>query len=46
MRGKYVEGCKTCESIRDNDRGFGPPHVASDRCESGKRPHCSCDRCF
>lgn len=23
-----------------------PSHDASDRCESGKRPHCTCDRCF
>lgn len=23
-----------------------PRHKASDRCESGKRPHCSCDACF
>lgn len=24
----------------------GPSHRASDRCESGKRPHCTCDTCF
>lgn len=24
----------------------GPPHKASDRCESGKYPHCSCGVCF
>jgi hypothetical protein len=23
-----------------------PNHKPSDRCESGKRPHCSCDTCF
>jgi hypothetical protein len=25
---------------------FHPPHDASERCESGKHPHCSCDTCF
>lgn len=23
-----------------------PGHVASKGCESGKRPHCTCDACF
>lgn len=23
-----------------------PPHTPSARCESGKRPHCTCDICF
>jgi hypothetical protein len=23
-----------------------PRHFASDRCESNKRSHCSCDRCY
>lgn len=23
-----------------------PYHDASDRCESGKHPHCTCDTCF
>lgn len=23
-----------------------PKHEASPRCESGKRPHCTCDICF
>ena len=25
---------------------FAPSHKASPACESGKRPHCTCDRCF
>jgi len=38
-------GCSTC--ARD-PRGMQmmPPHQASDRCESGKHNHCSCDTCF
>jgi len=35
--------CQQCISIGD---GFGPRHEASRRCESGKRPHCTCDTCF
>lgn len=37
-----VKGCTTCEQYGLH----GPSHDASDRCESGKRPHCSCDTCF
>lgn len=25
---------------------FAPSHKASDGCQSGKRHHCTCDRCF
>lgn len=25
---------------------FAPNHKPSDRCESGKHPHCTCDTCF
>lgn len=36
--------CASC----DLNRGVAmvPPHDASPRCESGKRPHCTCDTCF
>lgn len=37
-------GCKTCDEAGPND--FMPPHDASAHCESGKRPHCTCDTCF
>lgn len=36
--------CCTCARKRPGD--LCPPHDASARCESGKRPHCSCDICF
>lgn len=42
----YALGCAYCESERDKEETFFPSHWASDRCESGKRPHCSCDVCF
>lgn len=37
--------CVTCSQYTPGD-GMLPPHDASDRCESGKRNHCTCDTCF
>ena len=37
------EGCTYCEETAGK---FAPRHKASERCESGKRNHCSCDICF
>ena len=28
------------------ERPFGPRREPSERCESGKRPYCTCDTCF
>lgn len=36
--------CAYCD--RDGDDPMMPRHTASERCESGKRPHCTCDTCF
>lgn len=36
--------CRTCDEHKPGD--ITPPHDASARCESGKRPHCTCDMCF
>jgi len=38
------EGCPTCAELARGS--FGPSHDPSARCESGKRPHCTCDICF
>lgn len=38
------EGCETCAELARGS--FGPSHDPSPRCESGKRPHCTCDICF
>lgn len=38
--------CSYCDSERAANNNFHPAHDASDRCESGKRDHCSCDTCF
>lgn len=38
--------CAYCDREREADNEFHPPHDASDRCRSNKRPHCSCDICF
>lgn len=41
--GTRVPGCKTCD---DPTYTQGPDHTPSRNCESGKRPHCTCDTCF
>lgn len=38
------EGCETCAELARGS--WGPSHDPSPRCESGKRPHCTCDTCF
>lgn len=48
--------CPTCQAIfyphyrekwLPGDLGpFAPPHKPSERCRSGKHPHCTCDTCF
>src|SRR5689334_12274676 len=46
-RHKLAPGqCAYCDRERDAGVNFHPSHDASDRCESGKHPHCSCDTCF
>lgn len=46
-RHKLVPGqCAYCDREREADSTFHPSHDASDRCESGKRAHCTCDTCF
>ncbi len=37
--------CVECADIKKQG-GFGPPHKPSTYCESGKKPHCTCDACF
>lgn len=47
--GWMVPGCLGCGSkyaAEDPLKVFGPPHKASTNCESGARPHCTCDVCF
>jgi hypothetical protein len=36
--------CAYCDEHGDDP--MMPRHMASSRCESGKRPHCTCDTCF
>lgn len=46
-RHKLPEGeCKYCDAERAAGTSFHPSHDAMDHCESGKHPHCTCDRCF
>jgi hypothetical protein len=36
--------CKYCDEY--GDEPMMPSHEASQYCESGKHPHCTCDVCF
>lgn len=36
--------CAYCDKWRHDP--MMPSHSASERCESGKRNHCTCDTCF
>lgn len=46
-RRQLPEGeCAYCDRERTAGNNFFPSHDASDRCESGKHPHCTCDTCF
>jgi hypothetical protein len=38
--------CAICKRAVEERGGFAPYHDASERCESGKRAHCSCSTCF
>lgn len=49
--GRLAPACKGCvehyTALRETGRwAFSPPHRASAGCESGRHPHCTCDRCF
>lgn len=37
-----VDDCPTCADATE----MTPPHDASPRCESGSRPHFTCDTCY
>lgn len=45
-QGCIVRGCKGCEVLFENPDTMAPRHKPSERCKSGKRPHCTCDTCF
>lgn len=49
-QGAISPGCKECQgafyAAPDPINAFYPRHTASFRCESGRRPHCTCDTCF
>jgi len=47
--GSLVRDCPGCAerwAAADPTSVMGPSHEASRHCESGGRPHCSCDACF
>lgn len=46
--GRLDPDCDGCRKFYDHPRldPFAPRHKASSRCQSGGRPHCTCDICF
>ena len=52
--GEIDPECKMCEEVYYPKLAsgqlisdiFAPRHKPSDRCQSGKHPHCTCDTCF
>jgi len=45
--GQYLDpDCPACQRRASGEDPHGPRHQPSDRCESGKRPHCTCDTCY
>lgn len=44
MRRRPAGECAFCDEHGDDQ--MMPSHTPSERCESGKRPHCTCDVCF
>lgn len=48
--GLLQKGCAGCQEFYDSPKlpshVFAPNHKPSSGCQSGKRPHCTCDKCF
>ena len=38
--------CLSCAKIKNGSDKHAPRHMPSTRCQSGNRPHCTCDTCF
>jgi hypothetical protein len=38
--------CDVCKAMRDPALRYGPAHEIRDRCQSGRRPHCTCPLCW
>lgn len=48
MKIKYDPECEYCKKYNKPPPAIVmcPSHEASERCQSGKRNHCTCDTCF
>ncbi len=46
--GLYDPDCAGCAPLRDSKMlcVYAPAHRSGARCQSGGRPHCTCDACF
>jgi len=45
-RRQFADECEYCREKKKEGQLFFPLHDPSPRCESGKKPHCTCDTCF
>lgn len=47
-QGSLDPTCPGCKEFYEHQTlsPFAPSHRASAGCESGRRPHCTCDTCF
>lgn len=43
---RFYDGCKFCDRMKTQQSNFFPPHRPNPTCESGEKPHCTCDGCF
>lgn len=41
-----VGECEQCDAYTAADDRMAPAHAAMPGCESGRRDHCTCDRCY
>ncbi len=48
MTGLYDPDCPGCATVLEHPTlsPFQPMHKSGARCQSGGRPHCTCDACF
>ena len=38
--------CSLCDRARETGDPAMPSHTAKERCQSGRRNHCTCDTCY
>ncbi|MDB4261341.1 hypothetical protein N9878_00600 [bacterium] len=46
IRESEKANCEYCKKMKKEGITFYPSHKPSSACQSGGRPHCTCDACF